>query len=75
MNFVYPYINDHLTALKPIVRIVLRGIYLAISVFGITYEITTAEEVRWPLIGGYGVVIAITTYALLKGRHQGDEPV
>ena len=67
------YINGRLTALKPIVRIVLRGIYLAISVFGITYEIMTAEEVRWPLIGGYGLVIVITLYALLKGREQSDD--
>lgn len=45
------------------------GLYVAVSLAGIGYEIFVRESVRWPLMAGYLLVIAMTVYALLH-RHR-----
>lgn len=45
-----------------------------ISLGGISYELLFAEEVRWPLLGGYGFIIIATTYAFyIQGSKQDEE--
>jgi len=55
-------------------EIVRRGLYILISLGGIAYELLQAEEVRWPLLGGYGFIIIATTYSLfVQGSKHNEE--
>ncbi|MDZ7289453.1 MAG: hypothetical protein ONB44_21960 [candidate division KSB1 bacterium] len=47
-------------------------IFITISLFGITYELVKSEVVRWPLIGGYAIVIGASIYGIRKRFHEQD---
>jgi len=49
--------------MKNISKKIRRGLYIAISLFGIGYELLRTQELRWPLLTGYLVVIGLTIYS------------
>jgi len=54
---------------------ILRGVFVVVSLFGIVYEISSADSIRWPLILGYCLVIAISAYVTYHEMpEQRDEP-
>jgi hypothetical protein len=55
-------------------QIFRRSLYILISLGGIAYELLQAEEVRWPLLAGYGFIIMATTYSLyVQGSKHNEE--
>ena len=52
-------------------HIMRRGFYLFVSLGGVAYELLQAEQVRWPLLAGYGFIIIVTTYSFYV---QGSKP-
>jgi hypothetical protein len=50
-------------------------LYIVVSLFGSAYELFFRGEVRWPLIGGYLLLIAIIVYFLIRRPHllAGDD--
>lgn len=48
----------------------LRLLYIAISLFGIGYELIKVEPVRWPLIAGYAGIIMVTALLLRQRHHE-----
>ena len=52
-------------------QIMRRSLYLLVSFGGIVYELLQAEQVRWPLLAGYGFIIIVTTYSFYV---QGSKP-
>jgi len=54
--------------------LIRRSIYILISLVGIGYEFLQVEEVRWPLVFGYGFIIMITIYSFyVQGLKQDEE--
>jgi hypothetical protein len=56
----------------------LRGairyfLYIGVCLFGVIYELIQSETVRWPLIGGYLLVIAASLYRMRAQRSAEDE--
>ncbi|MDZ7267118.1 MAG: hypothetical protein ONB48_07295 [candidate division KSB1 bacterium] len=51
-------------------RTFLRLLYIAISLFGIGYELMKVEPVRWPLVAGYVGIIAVTALLLRQRRNE-----
>lgn len=56
-------------------RAIRWGLYVGVSLVGIAYELFYTESVRWPLIGGYLLVIAVIVYIWMQHSPQsaGDE--
>ncbi|MDZ7353478.1 MAG: hypothetical protein ONB55_10105 [candidate division KSB1 bacterium] len=48
----------------------MRLLYIAISLFGIGYELMKVEPVRWPLVAGYVGIIAVTALLLRQRRNE-----
>ena len=54
-------------------KLARRLIYIVVSVFGIGYEFLLNDGIRWPLVFGYSLIIALTLYVLLfHGDQQAD---
>lgn len=51
-------------------RAIRRGIYIVVSLSGIAYEFFYAESIRWPLIGGYLLVVAVAVYVSMQQSQQ-----
>lgn len=56
-------------------RAIRWGLYIGVSLVGIAYEMLYRESVRWPLIGGYLLVIGVIVYVLIQRAQYttGDE--
>lgn len=51
-------------------------VYIGLSLFGMTYELLYSEAVRWPLLGGYALVIGLVVYSFARRAHhpiEGEE--
>lgn len=54
-------------------KLLRRWICLAVSLFGIGYELACREEWRWPLLAGYTFVIVVTIYLLQAEKLEKKE--
>ncbi len=50
-----------------------RWLYIAISLFGIGFELTQREDIRWPLLAGYTFIILVTVYSLQAENDKNTE--
>jgi len=39
-------------------------LFIGVGLFGIIYELAKSETIRWPLLGGYLVVIIVSAYGI-----------
>lgn len=49
-------------------KILLRFLYIAISLGGIAYEFLKVQPVRWPLIAGYTFIIIAMIFAIRQNH-------
>lgn len=53
-------------------KILLRFLYIAVSLGGILYEFLKVQPVRWPLIAGYSFIIIAMIFAI-RQRHDAEQ--
>lgn len=52
-------------------RTIRYFLFIGVGLFGVAYELMKSDAIRWPLIGGYLIVIAASVYGI-RLRSQSD---
>jgi hypothetical protein len=55
-------------------RTIRYFLFIGICLFAIVFELIKSETIRWPLIGGYLIVIAVSIYGIrVRSQRRGEE--